>query len=172
MSNFLINNQKKEIRLEVGDIVLFEPTDLQIQELKELLLKENVNVEGKSEVSFSLIRYIIRNCCKDSAFVDEYTDEELNILLSNGNKNIRMLRKECVSIIEEVGELIQEDSIMQLKYFNEMLNVFNFNGDIEKTKKKFDKFSKKYKLNITFDDLLKKETEKEKLIQEIINKNN
>ena len=169
MSNFLINNQKQELRLQVGDITLFEPTDLQLQELKEMLLKEDVNIEGRSEISYNPIRYIIRNCCKDGAFIDEYTDLEIESFMNNGNKNLRALRRECISIIEEVGEMIQEDSIMQLKYFNEMINVFNFNGDVEKTKKKFDKFSKKYKLNITFDELLKKETEKEKLIQELIN---
>lgn len=167
--DFLKSNQKHDIRLNLGDIVLYEPTDIQTLDIKEMLLKQQIDMDKEeAEVDYSVVRYIIKECCLDGSFIDEYTDEQLVDSFANGNKNIKTLEKEIISIIEEVYQLIYDDNERALKMFNDMLNILNTSNDINKMKTKFNKLSKKYKWDITFDDLI---TNSEKL-QELQNKLN
>lgn len=169
--DFLKSNQKHNIRLNLGNIVLYEPTDSQVSEIKELLLKQQIDMDKEeAKVDYSVIRYIIKECCLDGAFVDEYTDDQLIDSFDNGNKNIKMLEKEIISIIEETYQLIYDDNERALKMFNDILNVLSTSNDIKKMQTKFNKLSKKYKWNITFDDLMKN-SDKSQEFKNKLNKN-
>ena len=51
--------------------------------------------------------------------------------------------------------------------FNELLNTFNTNGDLQKLKSKWNKLNKKYKWNVSFDDLINNVYKKEELENKI-----
>ena len=44
---------------------------------------------------------------------------------------------------------------------NDMLNTLDTKGDVEKLSKKWDKFNKKYKLNVSWEDLIKNSNQRE-----------
>lgn len=168
--DFLKINQKQNIRLNLDNIVLYEPTDTQVLEIRELLLKQQIDVSKEvAKVDYSVVRYIIKECCLDGAFVDEYTDEQLIESFNNGNKNIKILEKEIISIIEETYQLIYDDNERALKMFNDVLNILSTSNDVKKMQNKFNKVANKYKWDITFDDLIKN-SEKLQELQNKLNK--
>lgn len=166
--NFLESNQKEEIRLKVGNITLREPSDEQLFEIKKLILNQDIKLgEEKGQVSYSVVRYIIRECCDDGAFIDEYTDEQIVEKIVNGNRNLKKLDKAVAQLIEEILEDIAYETEKQVKMFNDLLNTFNVNGDITKLKTKWNKLNKKYKWNVSFDDLINNVYKKEELENKI-----
>ena len=166
--NFLESNQKQDVRLKIGNITLYEPTDEQVLEIKNILLNQDIKLEGEeTQVDYSVVRYIIKECCENGAFIDEYTDEQIAEKIRNGNRNLRRLEKEVIVIIEEVLEDIAYETERQIKTFNDLLNVLNTNSDMEKLKNKFNKVSKKNKLGITFEDLISNAKNREELENKI-----
>ena len=162
--NFLESNKRQDIRFKNGNVVLFEPNDEQRMEIEKLLLNQNINMNReKADVDYSIIRYILRNCCENGAFIDEYTDEEIINKINNGNRNLKKLEQEAILIIEEVLEDMYFNTERDLKGIDNLLNLFNRNDSLEKLKIKFDKLSKKHKWNLTFDDLLKVAGENNKI---------
>ena len=60
--SILKDNQKKEIRFQEGEIILYEPNKVQLEELKNIIT-ESTNIDLKngeavSELSYDIIRYI------------------------------------------------------------------------------------------------------------------
>lgn len=162
--NFLESNQRQNIRFKSGNVLLFEPNDEQRDEIEKLLLNQDIKMnEEKAEVDYSIIRYILRNCCENGAFIDEYTDEEIINKINSGNRTLKKLEQEAILIMEEVLEDMYFNTERELKGIDSLLNIFNRNDSIEKLKVKFNKLSKKHKWNLTFDDLLKVSTENNKI---------
>lgn len=157
--NFLEQNQKQEIRAIISDdIILYEPTDIQLNELKNIL-KDNMEVDkdlnGTVEMSYKYIRWIIRELCKDGAFIDEYTDEQLEDFIDNGNRNIKRLMDEIINLISEISEdmLVEYGSLITT--YSQLINAVNTNADMVALESKIDKLFKKngYE-NIKFQDIL------------------
>ena len=153
MGNFLVDNQKKEIRFVESDIVLYEPNDEQLLRLKEMVKEIDTSDENKAtEISINYLRYIIRNLCKDGDFIDDISDEEFIQLWENGNLKIMKLKNAIEDLLSEVGELIMLEQSSLIKVYTQMANVLNSNNEIETMKTKFNKLFKKY--NLTFDDVV------------------
>lgn len=153
MGNFLVDNQKNEIRFVEGDIVLYEPNDEQLSRLKEMVKEIDTSDESKAtEISINYLRYIIRNLCKDGDFIDDISDEEFIQLWENGNLKIMKLKNAIEDLLSEVGELIMLEQSSLIKVYTQMANVLNSNNEIETMKTKFNKLFKKY--NLTFDDVV------------------
>lgn len=153
MCNFLVDNQKKEVRFVEGDIVLYEPNDEQLSRLKEMVKAIDISDENKStEISINYLRYIIRNLCKDGDFIDDISDEVFIQLWENGNLKIMKLKNAIEDLLSEVGELIMLEQSSLIKVYTQMANVLNSNNEIETMKAKFNKLFKKY--NLTFDDVV------------------
>lgn len=162
--NFLESNQKQNVRFKSGNVVLFEPNDEQRKEIEKLLLNQNIDMnKEKADVDYSIIRYILRNCCENGAFIDEYTDEEIINKINSGNRVLKKLEQEAILITEEVLEDTYFNTERDLKGIDSLLNLFNRNDSIEKLKSKFDKLSKKHKWNLTFDDLIKTSNKNNKI---------
>ena len=75
----LKNNQKKEIRFQKDDVILYEPNKAQLDELK-VIITENTNIdlengEAVSELSYDIIRYIFKFLTSIGDEVD-YLDDE------------------------------------------------------------------------------------------------
>jgi hypothetical protein len=91
MNNFLKENQMNDIRYQDKDITLYNPTDIQYEQLKEIMRNVVTDGENNAIINIKYIREIFRMLVKDGDFIDEYTNEELMKELDNGNRRIQLL---------------------------------------------------------------------------------
>lgn len=172
----LKQHQKTEIRFQRDNVILYEPTESQLEELNNILqntLTTNENLDAKGEIDSRVIRMIIREMTSIGAEVDEYTDEELITMLDNGKRPLKLLMDEISIFINELTEDIQFNQYMQIDMMNKMANILNSAADQEKMKEKFNKLFKKSGMDITFDDLSKNNLDPKLLEKQIkkVNKN-
>ena len=156
MNNFLLNNQKQEIRFQMGDIILYEPNEEQLEELKKILgenLKVDDNLNASGEIDYKYIRWIIRELCKDGAFVDEYTDDQLEELINNGNRNVRLLVNAIADLLSEIGEDMLLENAQLISTYSQIATILNSNSDKQAMEKKFNKLFKKNGYDVNFEDL-------------------
>ena len=154
----LKNNQKKEIRFQKDDVILYEPNKAQLDELK-IIITENTNIdlengEAVSELSYDIVRYIFKFLTSIGDEVDDLDDEELEQCIENGNNKISSLMVEIENMIREIRSI------------NEKFKILELNGELENVKSEFNTMAKKNNLNVTFDDLAKQVEEKKRLEKE------
>ena len=165
MSELLKKHQKKEIRHESKDFKLYEPTDYQRNELMNIIT-ENSKIENDelvAELGLKSIRYTIKELTNVGSSIDELTDKELESLLDNGDRELQLLMREIELLLNEVAEDVLCQATRNMRYMNDFINTIDVNGDSEKLKKKWNKFNKKYKLNMSWDDLINNANKREKL---------
>lgn len=166
----LKNNQKKEIRFQKDDVVLYEPNKAQLDELK-VIITENTNIdlengEAVSELSYDIIRYIFKFLTSIGDEVDDLDDEELEECIENGNNKISSLMIEIENMIREICDKLINSYIREIRNINEKFKVLELNGELESVKSEFNTMAKKNNLNVTFDDLAKQVEEKKQLEKE------
>lgn len=164
---------KKEIRYSSKDFTLYEPSQFQREELTKIVM-DNSKIEGDNltaEYGIDMIRYILKEITNIGEEVNELTNDELEKLIDNGDRDIELLIREITILLEEISD----DSIYilskQVKMMNDLLNTLDANGDVDKLKNKFNKFTKKYKLKMTWEDLMDNKEEQQRLLKEL-NKQN
>ena len=165
MSELLRKHQKKEVRYESKDFKLYEPTDHQREELANIVA-ENSKIENDElvgELGLKSIRYVIRELTNIGSEIDELTDKELESLLDNGDRELQLLMREIEVLLHEIAEDVLCQTTRSMRYMNDFINTMDANGDSEKLKKKWNKFNKKYKLNVSWEDLINNAEKREKL---------
>lgn len=160
----LKNNQKKEIRFQKDDVILYEPNKAQLDELK-VIITENTNIdlengEAVSELSYDIIRYIFKFLTSIGDEVDDLDDEELEECIENGNNKISSLMIEIENMIREICDKLINSYIREIRNINEKFKILELNGELEGVKSEFNTMAKKNNLNVTFDDLAKQVEEK------------
>lgn len=170
----LDKHQKTDIRFKNKDLTFFEPTDDQLQEVKEIV-KKNITLQNELQINKELdinsIRLIIRELTNIGAEIDEYTDEELLEKLNNGDRTLKLLLREVEKFVNEVLDDILEEQIEQAKAINTLINVTNGNQDLKTLEIKINKFFKKNKIDMKLEDFMNTQNNPEK-IQELTNKLN
>ena len=166
----LKNNQKKEIRFQKDDVILYEPNKAQLDELK-VIITENTNIdlengEAVSELSYDIIRYIFKFLTSIGDEVDDLNDEELEECIENGNNKISSLMIEIENMIREICDKLINSYIREIRSINEKFKILELNGELENVKSEFNTMAKKNNLNVTFDDLAKQVEEKKRLEKE------
>lgn len=166
----LKNNQKKEIRFQKDDVILYEPNKAQLDELK-VIITENTNIdlengEAVSELSYDIVRYIFKFLTSIGDEVDDLDDEELEECIENGNNKISSLMIEIENMIREICDKLINSYIREIRNINEKFKVLELNGELESVKSEFNTMAKKNNLNVTFDDLAKQVEEKKRLEKE------
>ena len=166
----LKNNQKKEIRFQKDDVILYEPNKAQLDELK-VIITENTNIdlengEAVSELSYDIIRYIFKFLTSIGDEVDDLDDEELEQCIENGNNKISSLMIEIENMIREICDKLINSYIREIRNINEKFKILELNGELEGVKSEFNTMAKKNNLNVTFDDLAKQVEEKKRLEKE------
>ncbi|WP_195515672.1 hypothetical protein [Paraclostridium bifermentans] len=165
MSELLKKHQKKEIRHESKDFKLYEPTDYQREELMNIIT-ENSKIENDelvAELGLKSIRYVIRELTNIGGEIDEILDKELESLLDNGDRELQLLMREIELLLHEIAEDVLCQTTRSMRYMNDFINTMDVNGDSEKLKKKWNKFNKKYKLNVSWEDLINNAEKREEL---------
>ena len=166
----LKNNQKKEIRFQKDDVILYEPNKAQLDELK-VIITENTNIdlengEAVSELSYNIVRYIFKFLTSIGDEVDDLDDEELEECIENGNNKISSLMIEIENMISEICDKLINSYIREIRNINEKFKILELNGELENVKSEFNTMAKKNNLNVTFDDLAKQVEEKKRLEKE------
>ena len=166
----LKNNQKKEIRFQKDDVILYEPNKAQLDELK-VIITENTNIdlengEAISELSYDIVRYIFKFLTSIGDEVDDLDDEELEECIENGNNKISSLMIEIENMISEICDKLINSYIREIRNINEKFKILELNGELENVKSEFNTMAKKNNLNVTFDDLAKQVEEKKRLEKE------
>ena len=128
----LKNNQKKEIRFQKDDVILYEPNKAQLDELK-VIITENTNIdlengEAVSELSYDIIRYIFKFLTSIGDEVDDLNDEELEECIENGNNKISSLMIEIENMIREICDKLINSYIREIRNINEKFKVLELNG--------------------------------------------
>ncbi|WP_133014897.1 hypothetical protein [Clostridium cuniculi] len=165
MSELLKKHQKKEIRHESKDFKLYEPTDYQKEELMNIIT-ENSKIENDelvAELGLKSIRYTIKELTNVGSSIDELIDKELESLLDNGDRELQLLMREIELLLNEVAEDVIYQTTRNIKVMNDIINALDANGDVDKLRKKWDKFNKKYKMNISWQDLINNANKREEL---------
>ena len=166
----LKNNQKKEIRFQKDDVILYEPNKAQLDELK-IIITENTNIdlengEAVSELSYDIIRYIFKFLTSIGDEVDDLDDEELEECIENGNNKISSLMVEIENMIREICDKLINSYMREIRNINEKFKILELNGELENVKSEFNTMAKKNNINVTFDDLAKQVEEKKRLEKE------
>ena len=166
----LKNNQKKEIRFQKDDVILYEPNKAQLDELK-VIITENTNIdlengEAVSELSYDIVRYIFKFLTSIGDEVDDLDDEELEQCIENGNNKISSLMIEIENMIREICDKLINSYIREIRSINEKFKILELNGELENVKSEFNTMAKKNNINVTFDDLAKQVEEKKRLEKE------
>jgi hypothetical protein len=165
MSELLKKHQKKEIRHESKDFKLYEPTDYQREELMNIIT-ENSKIENDklvAELGLKSIRYTIKELTNIGSSIDELTDKELESLLDNGDRELQLLMREIELLLNEVAEDVIYQTTRNIKFMTDIINALDTNGDVDKLRNKWDKFNKKYKMNISWEDLINNANKREEL---------
>ena len=166
----LKNNQKKEIRFQKDDVILYEPNKAQLEELKTIII-ENTNIdlengEAVSELSYDIVRYIFKFLTSIGDEVDDLDDEELEECIENGNNKISSLMVEIENMIREICDKLINSYMREIRNINEKFKILELNGELENVKSEFNTMAKKNNINVTFDDLAKQVEEKKRLEKE------
>jgi hypothetical protein len=176
MNKLLEKHQKikeenvKYIRFQNKDIVMYEPVDEQRQEIKNFILENSqTDFSINEEAQVKLIRLIIREHSNIGAEIDEYTNSELQEKLNNGDRTIILLLREVSTLVDEIVEDISYEYLQQIKIMNSMFNIMNNNQELNTLKIKVNKFLKKNKINMQFEDFMNIQNDPQ-VLQELVNK--
>jgi len=170
----LDKHQKGEHRYKNKDLTFFEPTDEQLLEIKDIIQKnipmqQEININ--QELDMKSVRFITRELTNIGYEIDEYSDEELKEKLDNGDRVLKLLVREIKKFVNEILDDILEEQSENVKAFITLINIANSNQDIKTLETKINKFFKRNKINMKFEELKDFQNNPEKL-QELINKLN
>lgn len=170
----LKENLKGDIRLQKGNIILFEPDEMQYETLKTMITEKSSfegTLEDEASVDISVFKNILRNLTNIGDEVDEYTDEEIADFESLGNHNLKCIVHEIKKMVQEVGDSILMDMEMEISAFKSLINTVNKADSLEGFKGEFDKLMKKRKMDITFDELIQYSDKPDELREKLTKSN-
>lgn len=171
MGNFLLDNQKTDIYYKDNDVIIYNPTEIQYEEIVKILqdntkVSEDLSIEG--DIPSTMVRYLIRELTNLEE-IDEMTDDEILSAIDNGNRRVKILFRELLSLVEEIGEDTQWAMEQQVKTINKLINIANSKESEDKVKAKIEKLMKKNGLDISLDELVDIQNNPESL-NKIVNK--
>ena len=168
----LDKHQKQEIRFQSGDLIMYNPTDLQVEEFKNVLsesfsINQDLSIDGG--LNLREIRFMIRELTNIGSEINELSDEELLQKIDNGDRQLTLLLREIERYIYEFVEDMSYEQEKSIKFINSSINIINSNADNAKMKEKVNRLLKKNKITATIDELMAVKDNPEK-ITELISK--
>lgn len=171
MARSLKDYKKSEYRFQKGEVFLREPNKIEKQELMNVIFEnQKLVINGnvvEEEIGATLLRYVLKMFTNFSEEIDSLSDEEIGEVLDNPNRELELLVDNIQLLIEECVEDIGRNVEKQYRKVNELLNVFDMNGNYEAMKTKWNKLNKKYKLKMDFDELISNQEKQEELIKQL-----
>ena len=112
MNGLIKKHIQGKIRCKIDDIEVYNPTIEQKEEIRKILnqyTKVDSQLTIKGEIDLTIIKYLIKELTNIGKEVDSYSDKDLNNAFVNGDRVLKTLERQLVSIIEEVMEETQHE---------------------------------------------------------------
>ena len=162
-----IRKEESNIRWQEGDLILYKPSEIQLEEINKIIAEATqIDIEkGEATANYgeNIIMYIIRSMSSIGAEADEYTYKELTTKF-----DINSLLQAITEFIEELTNNMIENQIKEIKMVNSMLRIMEMNLTAEETQVRFNKLLKKKGVNLTVEEIVQYKNNPEK-IAELIN---
>ena len=162
--NNYIRKEENNIRWQEGDLILYEPSEIQLEEINKIIAEATkVDVEkGEATANYGeiVIMYLLRELSSIGAEIDEYTYEELTTKFDINN-----LLQAVTEVVEDLTNEMIENQIKEIKMINSMLRIMEMNLSAEETQQRFNKLLKKQGVNVTVEQMVEYKDNPEKLSQ-------
>lgn len=149
---------KSNIRAKYDDIIVYNPSKKQAEELKELITNSLrlSNGEIQGDFGFDIIRKLIKDFTNiDNDEIDALSDEELDELSDLADNTLSAVFNELEAILTEVTEKIAQDTIRDLKKIVANIEQLKDIQEFAKVAQEFDKACEENNINLTLNDLMK-----------------
>ena len=149
---------KSNIRAKYDDIIVYNPSKKQVEELKELITNSLrlSNGEIQGDFGFDIIRKLIKDFTNiDNDEIDALSDEELDELSDLADNTLSAVFNELETILTEVTEKIAQDTIRDLKKIVANIEQLKDIQEFAKVAQEFDKACEENNINLTLNDLMK-----------------
>lgn len=149
---------KSNIRAKYDDIIIYNPSKKQVEELKELITNSLrlSNGEIQGDFGFDIIRKLIKDFTNiDNDEIDALSDEELDELSDLADNTLSAVFNELEVILTEVTEKIAQDTIRDLKKIVANIEQLKDIQEFAKVAQEFDKACEENNINLTLNDLMK-----------------
>ena len=170
----LERNQKTDIRFKKGELIIYELTDMQREDLTNMIKESNtiqVTENGaKGEVGVQITKHILRTYTSLGAEIDDYTDAELGVLLDEGKRPVKLFMKAIKEMVEEIVEDILDEYYQNVKDNNQLMTAVEKEVDANKMIERMLKIFKKQGVNLTKEELIENVNNPEKLNEIILSK--
>lgn len=149
---------KSNIRAKYDDIIVYNPSKKQVEELKELITNSLrlSNGEIQGDFGFDIIRKLIKDFTNiDNDEIDALSDEELDELSDLADNTLSAVFNELEVILTEITEKIAQDTIRDLKKIVANIEQLKDIQEFAKVAQEFDKACEENNINLTLNDLMK-----------------
>ena len=156
---------KGEYRFELGDLIMYHPTQEQIEYMEDYIGSMKIE-NGELILDMTLLRYILENLTSIGGEILALTDEELNEALDRADYELEIFIDEVKKLIREVSDRMIRRTIERLDEIKKVLNSTKALNEYQEINEELDKMIKEKGSNASINDLIEKDDEIKKLIKE------
>lgn len=156
---------KGEYRFELGDLIMYHPTQEQIEYMENYIGSMKIE-NGELILDMTLLRYILENLTSIGGEVLALTDEELNEALDRADYELEIFIDEIKKLIREVSDRMIRRTIERLDEIKKVINSTKALNEYQEINEELDKIVKEKGSNASINDLIEKDDEIKKLIKE------
>lgn len=156
---------KGEYRFELGDLIMYHPTQEQIEYIEDYIGSMKIE-NGELTLDMTLLRYILENLTSIGGEVLALTDEELNEALDRADYELEIFIDEVKKLIREISDRMIRQTIDRLDEIKKVINSTKALNEYQEINEELDKMVKEKGSNASINDLIEKDEEIKKLIKE------
>lgn len=156
---------KGEYRFELGDLIMYHPTQEQIEYIENYIGSMKIE-NGELILDMTLLRYILENLTSIGGEVLALTDEELNEALDRADYELEIFIDEIKKLIREISDRMIRQTIDRLDEIKKIINSTKALNEYQEINEELDKIVKEKGSNASINDLIEKDEEIKKLIKE------
>lgn len=156
---------KGEYRFELGDLIMYHPTQEQIEYIEDYIGSMKIE-NGELILDMTLLRYILENLTSIGGEVLALTDEELNEALDRADYELEIFIDEVKKLIREISDRMIRQTIERLDEIKKIINSTKALNEYQEINEELDKIVKEKGSNASINDLIEKDEEIKKLIKE------
>ena len=156
---------KGEYRFELGDLIMYHPTQEQIEYMEDYIGSMKIE-NGELILDMTLLRYILENLTSIGGEILALTDEELNEALDRADYELEIFIDEVKKLIREVSDRMIRRTIERLDEIKKVLNSTKALNEYQEINEELDKMIKEKGSNASINDLIEKDNEIKKLSKE------
>ena len=160
---------KGEYRFELGDLIMYHPTQEQIEYIEDYIGSMKIE-NGELVLDMTLLRYILENLTSIGGEVLALTDEELSENLDRADYELEVFIYEVKKLIREISDRMIRQTIERLDEIKKVINSTKALNEYQEINEELDKMVKEKNPNASINDLIEKNDEIKKLIKENENK--